>query len=138
MYLRGPVTILEKMKQGSVIKNVNGVNMAIPTSTPPTKKEININKWRISPDKYLISYTAKWCGPCQRIKPTLLELTKNNKHIGGKTIPKDTRPEHVKFIPWFDIVMEDETVTNSIQTSNTEELTKFLNIPILKSFDYDF
>lgn len=114
--------------QGSVIKQVGNINRAIPVKPQVQEKKININKWELFNGQYLISYTAKWCSPCQRIKPVLLELTKTRKHLGSKEVGRTKRPEHVKFIPWFDIVDKDEKIVKSLQSSKEEDLKSFLNI----------
>jgi thiol-disulfide isomerase/thioredoxin len=95
-------------------------------------KMININKWELSaPEslskKYLLSYTASWCKPCQRVKPALLTLVSECKHIGHKELDKDDRPEHVKYIPFFEIIDESGQRIRTIQTSKGEELDSFLN-----------
>ena len=91
-------------------------------------KKINVNKWRIShgDNMYLISYTAKWCKPCQKIKPMLLDLMSSREHVGSKEFNKDHRPEHVKFIPWFDVIDSHGKIVKSIQTSKDDELIKFV------------
>ena len=103
--------------------SVNGKSVATPVTIPiPT---VNINKWDTG-SGYLISYTAKWCGPCQRVKPALLELTSMYIHKGSQEIPKNKRPSHVEFIPWFDLLDYDGNITASIQTSKATDLATFL------------
>lgn len=106
----------------------NGICANVPAISAPKPKIVNVNKWLInSHNLYLITYTGTWCKPCQNIKPTLLKLIKECKHMGSKEIAADKRPKHVEFIPWFDIVDQDESCIDSIQTSKPEELTAFLN-----------
>ena len=82
--------------QGSVIQtNEKGQNVAIPAN-PPIKvvkqpkepRMVNINKWKLSENTYLITCTGKgnWCPPCNRIKPTILELMKDKEHMGSKEV----------------------------------------------------
>lgn len=96
------------------------------TTVPTVIKTININKWELGDGNYLVSYTASWCGPCQRIKPHLLEMMASNKHVSHKEIPKDTRPTHVTFIPFFDLTTSSGDIVRSIQTSKEELLRDFL------------
>jgi thiol-disulfide isomerase/thioredoxin len=103
--------------------------------TEKTEKMININKWKLN-DNYLVTYTATWCNPCQRIKPVLLEKMKNNEHLGTNVVERTKRPEHVKFIPWFDIVDKDGNIINSIQTSKEKELLDFLQPTVQLNDDF--
>ena len=41
-------------------------------------------------------------------------------------VPKDERPERVKFIPFFEI-MKDKEVVKSIQTSNEDDFIEFIS-----------
>lgn len=97
-------------------------------TTPPSANDlkINVNKWRLNDSYTLTSYTALWCKPCQNIKPFLLDFTKDRVHLGHEEISKNSRPEHVKYIPWFDISDKDHVV-EQIQTSSGEEFLKQLN-----------
>lgn len=98
------------------------------TTKDTKEKVINVNKWLIneSLNLYLISYTATWCGPCKKIKPTLLNITSKLSHKGSKEIPRNKKPEHVKFIPWFDILDTNNVIINSVQTSDSITLNDFL------------
>jgi len=90
-------------------------------------KMININKWCINETigYYLVSYTATWCAPCQRAKPILLEYVKGCQHEPTRDVERSKRPDHVKFIPWFDIVNFNGEILESIQSSKEDELVSF-------------
>lgn len=94
------------------------------------KKIINVNKWKLDKNRYLVSYTALWCKPCKRIKEYINEnkLLDSYEHVESNIeIVKTDRPDHVKLIPHFDIVLEDNTIIKSMQSSNPDEFIKFIN-----------
>jgi thiol-disulfide isomerase/thioredoxin len=93
----------------------------------------------------LVSYTAKWCGPCKKIKPVVIELmNKNNYSIWNSTTMEKSKfkTDVNDFIPFFQIVTHEiitcpcgtdcgdseviNTVLDSIQTSNPDEFIDFL------------
>jgi hypothetical protein len=120
-------------------------------TTEIDKNIINLSVYQIkfssgdyAENVYLYAYTALWCGPCKRIKPTLIEIMKKNNYklIEEKEIEKSTFKKEVNdFIPFF-VVMKDGEIpccdgcdvfvwgpvkVDSIQTSDETLLTKFLS-----------
>lgn len=94
------------------------------------KNIIHVNKWKLSDDTYLVSYTALWCSPCKRIKEYIKEnklLEKYEHVITDSEIIKTDRPSHVKLIPHFDIEGMNSVVIKSMQSSDPENFINFIN-----------
>lgn len=110
-----------------MLKTIDGKTMPIPM-TPQTEKMININKWKLSDTfgYYLVTYTATWCKPCQRVKPYILNEVEDCEHLGSKSVSRLERPEHVKFIPWFDVVDADDKIIESLQSSDPTRASLFV------------
>ncbi len=114
------------------------------------EKIINVTKWLVTDERYFVAYTATWCNPCKKIKPFVEICMSEFTQISIDDIT--TKPEHIKFIPHFEIVPKDKvgTVINhtdssgnhsvitlnndsnvpiySIQTSNSKDLYDFLKL----------
>ncbi len=92
------------------------------------EKMINVNRWKINDTfgYYLVTYTATWCGPCQRAKPHLLKTVEGTQHLGSKEIGRTKRPKHVKFIPWFDVLDSSDKIIESLQSSDPKQITQFI------------
>jgi thiol-disulfide isomerase/thioredoxin len=66
----------------------------------------------------LTTYTAKWCGPCNRIKLSFPELLKNYTLVSTEEMDKELYKKTVNdVIPFF---------VKSVQTSDTEQFRTFL------------
>lgn len=113
------------------------------------EKIINVTKWLINDERYFVAYTATWCNPCKKIKPFVEICMSEFTQISMDDIT--TKPEHIKFIPHFEIVPKNRigTLINhtdssgnhnlinddkssdpiySIQTSNSKDLYDFLKL----------
>lgn len=102
--------------------------------TEQTEKTINVNKWKIGDEKYFISYTATWCGPCQRVKPHLLEYMKDFEHLDYEEIKKSEFKNGIgQYVPLFKIINDDKVV-DEMQNSDFTVLKPFLDSH-LKSFE---
>ncbi len=105
-------------------------------------KIVDLNVHKLNDDFYLVSYTAKWCGPCKRIKPTV------NAHVNNLILDKEITQEEFqtkvnKYIPFFVIVRnykdpENFDTVEKIQTSNSEEFTNFIKKYSLMTIDENF
>lgn len=92
-----------------------------------TKTIINLTIYEIDDKTQFHTYTATWCGPCQRIKPKVIEIMSNFKKIEEKNVEKIEFKKTINdFIPFFLIIKDNEKV-EGIQTSDHTELTKFLS-----------
>ena len=58
--------------------------------------------------KVLINFTATWCGPCQKIKPEIIEMSKAYPGVGFYTVDVDKLPDvsesqRINSVPTFQI-----------------------------------
>lgn len=89
------------------------------------EKTINKNTYKNVLGDILVTYTADWCGPCNRLKPDLLEYIKELKfqHQSLNTITKSeykSNPDY-KYIPAI-------TLNGKyLQSSNISEVKKFVD-----------
>ena len=85
--------------------------------------------------RQLTTYTAKWCGPCTRIKQSFPELLADFIIISESTMVKSAFKKDINdYIPCFVLVDVQNQITYSIQTSKEAELKEFIN----QEFDNDF
>lgn len=66
--------------------------------------------------KSVIYFTASWCGPCQKIKPTFMELSKQFPDLSFTMIDVDQNGQlaedyQVSGIPAFFFKMDDKIVS---------------------------
>lgn len=98
-------------------------------------KKVNVQEYRASNGWILTAYTAEWCGPCRRIKPTLLNLVKDLQNTKNSELLKDEYKEKIHpFVPYFLVTSEDGTVIQGIQTSDEILLTDFVDKFIMGDF----
>ncbi len=94
-----------------------------------TVKIINIEEFKLN-DKYnFISCTAEWCNPCKRIKPHVMSFLNDKEKVSDLKInQKKYQQEYNKYVPYFIIIdISSKLKLDSIQTSNSEEFTTFIN-----------
>ena len=65
--------------------------------------------------KYLLDFSAAWCGPCQRIKPFFEELKNNNSEINFIVYDVDidtdvTKLFKIKCMPTFVAIKNGEII----------------------------
>ena len=66
----------------------------------------HVSKNQEMPDLILAYFTAKWCGPCKTISPTIENIAENNPHIKVLKIDVDDCEEvsemcEIECIPTF-------------------------------------
>jgi thiol-disulfide isomerase/thioredoxin len=93
-------------------------------------KIVDLEIHKLNDDFYFLSYTAKWCGPCKRIKPCVNEYV-NNLIFRKEITQEEFQLKVNKYIPFFIVVHnykdpENFDTVEKIQTSNSEEFTKFI------------
>jgi thiol-disulfide isomerase/thioredoxin len=103
-----------------------------------TEQMIDVNVYTLKSDTKLYTYTAEWCNPCKKIKPTIQKLTMNfNLGVSMQIDKKTLREEVNQFIPFFKLVRNgpNGSITQTvIQTSDEEQLTDFINKALI-TFD---
>ncbi len=91
---------------------------------------IDVTEWSIAANEStMVSYTATWCEPCQRIKPTIARLAENGAiaKISEKQITIAERKPGMK-IPTFEILsLDGSVVIASIQTSKEPLFLEFFD-----------
>jgi len=118
-----------------------------PTSSPVDKSKIDLTVYEIKKSVHLYTYTAKWCGPCMRIKPKVVEIMSkhNYKVLSQEIIEKTEFKEKVnEFVPFFvvmsfgqiycpdglqtcDVLHSKFRKVASIQTSDEQKLRNFFS-----------
>lgn len=93
-------------------------------------KIVDLEIHKLNDDLHFVSYTAKWCGPCKRVKPIV------NEHVNNLILSKEITQEEFqakvnKYIPFFIVVKnfkdpENFDTVEKIQTSNSEEFLSFI------------
>ncbi len=97
---------------------------------------------KLNDDFYFLSYTAKWCGPCKRVKPTVNECV--NNLIFSREMPQEEFQEKInKYVPFFIVVKnykdpENFDIVEKIQTSKSEEFINFIKKYTLMTIDENF
>jgi thioredoxin 1 len=76
-------------------------------------------------------FTAKWCGPCQRISPVFKDLAEKNSGIKFFKIDVDKNNElstgfEIKSMPTF-IFFKSKTVNKLLNGANENELRKAID-----------
>lgn len=102
---------------------------------------VNKCSWKIDDETTFTAYTAEWCNPCKRIKPTVLETFNTFKIIYNDNMPKSVYKENVyQYIPYFTIT-KNGVLIDSIQTSDSKEFLHFTdaisNVSVLQSKTMD-
>lgn len=68
--------------------------------------------------KKILYFTASWCGPCQRIKPTFYKLEKEYDDISFNAIDVDMNPD-------LSEKYEIESMPTFIFLNNEKEIDRF-------------
>ena len=76
--------------------------------------------------KKLFYFTAKWCGPCQQIKPVFYELESKYSDISFSAIDVDLNPSFaekysIKQLPTF-VAVVDQTEFKRFSKADPEKL----------------
>jgi len=72
------------------------VSPAAPITSPHTVDDVPLLKGKV-----IVAFTAPWCGPCRRDKPTLMEVSQNTEVIMfdfGTTKPDFAIPLYVVYV----------------------------------------
>ncbi len=85
----------------------------------------------MSSDKQVLYFTAKWCGPCQSIKPTFYELQQQFDNISFSAIDVDENPDmadqyQVKGIPFF-VFINDAKIIDKFAGAKKDKLIESVN-----------
>ena len=101
-----------------------------------------INKFDLNNDKLsMICFTAKWCGPCNHMKPILEEVSEEYKEtVDVYNVDVDINKKfvdetfHIPIIPAFYFVKNETLITNKESSLSKEQI-----IEIIKEIEnYDF
>ncbi len=90
-------------------------------------KIITVEEFKLNDMYNFVSCTAEWCGPCKRIKPHVLTFINKEKLSELKIDQKKYQEEYNKYIPFFIIRDSTGKTLDSIQTSNRDEFTTFID-----------
>ena len=82
-------------------------------------------------NKFILYFTADWCGPCQRIKPLLKELKNEYHDIKVITIDVDS-PENEEVVNKFKV----SQMPTFIALSNKSDMDNFLTIDTKQEFKF--
>jgi thioredoxin 1 len=83
--------------------------------------------------KKVIMFSASWCGPCQRAKPTFLALKEELKDVQMEIVDvnqqEDLAHEHdIRAVPTFVLFNEeDDELARMSGGSTAEKLKAFIN-----------
>ena len=94
---------------------------------------ININKNNFHEEvlnasqSVLVDFFADWCGPCQRVKPILDEIARENPDIKVGKINVDEQPElasrfRVYTIPALFVFKDGQIVRQAVGVHNKQQL----------------
>ncbi len=107
-------------------------------NTPRAKGEVleildNNNNNTVLSDIYpkVLYFTAKWCGPCQRISPVFKELAENNPGINFFKIDVDKNDElstgfNIQSMPTF-IFFKSKTENKLFSGADNNKLVQHIN-----------
>lgn len=102
-----------------------------------------INKFDLNQEKIsLICFTAKWCGPCNHMKPLLEEVSEEYKEtVDVYSVDVDTNKEFVDstfripIVPAFYFVKNDTLVVNKDGSLTKEQIIEI--IKETENYDYN-
>ena len=105
-------------------------------------KIVNLEIHKLNNDFYFLSYTAKWCTPCKKVKPIVNEYV-NNLIISKEITQEEFQTKVNKYIPFFIVAKnykdpENFRTVEKIQTSNHEEFVSFIKKYPLMTIDENF
>jgi len=81
--------------------------------------------------KHILDFTAKWCGPCQRIKPTFNELKEKYTEINFVVYDVDECPDvakefKIEAMPTF-IAIKDGEIVQRFSGASVDKLKDMVN-----------
>tara|TARA_B100000941_G_C27957937_1_gene280073 strand:+ start:98 stop:439 length:342 start_codon:yes stop_codon:yes gene_type:complete len=94
----------------------------------------------IKKDYVLIDCTATWCAPCQKIKPKIYELSKNEKYSEVNFYMYDIddddelSEEYIKVVPTF-LLFRDGEMYKKIEGADYKRIVKTLDEILEESDD---
>lgn len=88
-------------------------------------KLIHVYLWQLTPNIVLKAYMANWCKPCLNIKPEIMNMMEVNKLIKVTTM-YNTNEDKPDKIPFFQLLDSNFELINSIQTSDKNILSEFI------------
>lgn len=82
--------------------------------------------------KKVIMFSASWCGPCQRVKPTFLTLKEQTSDVQMEVVDVDQASDlaqqyNIRAVPTFVLLNNDTEVARTSGGMTAEKLKSFIN-----------
>lgn len=97
----------------------------------------NLNKENIESFKNtnricIIDFNAKWCGPCNMMKPELEQLEKSNSEINIGSVDIDENHQlagqyQIELIPTLVFIKDSKVVLTSVGMKNHSEISDIIS-----------
>ena len=82
--------------------------------------------------KKVIMFSANWCGPCQRMKPTFSTLKEQTSNVQMELVDVDEAQKlaheyDIRAVPTFVLLKDDREVARVSGGMTAERLKEFIN-----------